>query len=455
ERDHAFAEKLDLQIKKVVEPSVARTDAEGAYTGEGTLVSSDDFDGMTTEAARFAIAEKFGQAKKTYRLRDWIISRQRYWGVPIPIIHCDSCGAVPVPDKELPVELPRVADYLPEGSGKSPLAKAVKWVSVKCPKCKGSAKRETDTLDTFVDSSWYFLRYTDPNNKKKFADAKKMDAWMPIDLYSGGAEHTTMHLLYSRFWQKALHDLKLVKDAEPYTRRMNRSLILGPDGQKMSKSRGNVVDPDEVVKRLGADTVRMYLAFIGPYNEVSSYPWNPNGVAGVRRFLERVWKLGQDIKTSGAGDKEIEILLHKTIKKAGEDILAQKFNTAISQLMIFVNAAEKSKAPGKKEWAAFLRLLAPFAPHISEELWNKIGHKKSIHLEKWPEYDPRLLHEDTMRIAVQVDGKTRGEASVPSDADKEGMEKAARAAVASRLDGKEVARVIVVPGRLVNFVLRN
>jgi len=424
------------------------------YTGEGILANSGEFSGMGSEAARKSIAEKFGRLKKTYKMRDWVVSRQRYWGVPIPVIHCPKCGAVPVPDKDLPVKLPEVKDYLPDGRGKSPLAKATKWVSVKCPNCKGKAERETDTLDTFVDSSWYYLRYTDSKNTKKFADPKNQAKWMPVNLYSGGAEHTTMHVLYSRFWQKALYDMKLVKDKEPYTRRMNRSLILGPDGQKMSKSRGNVIDPDEVVARLGADTVRMYLAFIGPYNEVSNYPWNPDGVAGVRRFLERVWNVQEQSKTAGKDVKELEPLLHKTIKKVGEDIAAQKFNTALSQLMIFLNAVEKARSIGVKQWGTFLRLLAPFAPHMAEELWHELGNKKSVHMEKWPLFDPALLQEDTVRIAVQINGKTRGETEVPTGADKAVQEKAAREAVAVRLEGKSVVRTIVVPNRLVNFVLK-
>ena len=344
-------------------------------------------------------------------------------------------------------------DYLPDGRGKSPLAKATKWVSVKCPNCKEKAERETDTLDTFVDSSWYYLRYTDPKNKKEFADAKSQENWMPVDLYSGGAEHTTMHVLYSRFWQKVLFDMKLAKDKEPYTRRMNRSLILGPDGQKMSKSRGNVIDPDEVVAKLGADTVRMYLAFIGPYNEVSNYPWNPDGVVGVRRFLERIWNINERSLVRKEDSSALNAPLHKTIKKVGEDIAAQKFNTAISQLMIFLNAVEKEGGIGKGQWNTFLRLLAPFAPHMSEELWRKAGNKKSVHLEKWPAYDASLLQEDTVTIAVQVDGKTRGEVSVPTGSDKETHERAAKAAVASRLEGKRILRTVVVPNRLVNFVL--
>src|SRR3989344_7708935 len=278
-----------------VEPPIflSRFDKDNwVYTENGTLVNSGEFDGMDSEEAKRKVTEKFGRAKTSYKMRDWVVSRQRYWGVPIPIVHCEKCGTVAVPDDQLPVELPAIDDYLPTGDGKSPLAKAKDWLmDLRCPSCGGEAVRETDTLDTFVDSSWYFLRYTDPKNEREFASKEKMAHWMPVSLYSGGAEHTTMHLLYSRFWQKAMFDLGLVKDKEPYTRRMNRSLIMGPDGQKMSKSRGNVVDPDEVVENLGADTVRMYLAFIGPYNEVSSYPWNPDGVVGIRRFLERVWRL--------------------------------------------------------------------------------------------------------------------------------------------------------------------
>lgn len=419
-----------------------------SYTGEGALVESGEFSEMESEYARKKMAEKYGALKTTYKMRDWVVSRQRYWGVPIPIIHCPECGPQAVRDVDLPVKLPEVKDYLPDGRGKSPLAKAKNWVSVKCPKCKGKAERETDTFDTFIDSSWYFLRYTDPNSKAKFADAKKLAAWMPIDLYSGGAEHTTVHVLYSRFWQKALYDLRLVKDKEPYTRRMNRSLIMGPDGQKMSKSRGNVIDPDAVVEKLGADTVRMYLAFIGPYNEVSNYPWNPDGVVGVRRFLERTWR----VKPRTSDVLGVETMLHKTIKKVSEDVPMQKFNTAIAQMMIFLNVVEKNGV-GKRQWETFLRLLAPFAPHIAEELWQELGHKASIHKEKWPKFDAKKLLEETVTIAIQINGKTRGEVSVETDASKDVVEQVAREAVKERLDGKTITRTVVVPNRLVNFVV--
>lgn len=448
ERDFEFAQKFSLPVREVISGGSI---AVKAFTDAGMLVNSGEFTGTNSKDAKAKMTAAFGRAKKTYRLRDWGVSRQRYWGVPIPIIHCETCGAVPVPDKDLPVKLPEVKDYLPDGNGKSPLAKAEKWVNVKCPQCKGKAMRETDTLDTFVDSSWYFLRYTDSKNKKSFADKKKQENWMPVDMYSGGAEHTTMHLLYSRFWYKALYDLGLVNESEPYTRRMNRGLILGPDGQKMSKSKGNVIDPDEVVAKLGSDAVRLYLAFIGPYNEPGSYPWNPDSIMGVRRFLERTWRLYEKTEATKKPDADIERTLHQTIKKVGEDCAELKFNTAIAQMMIFLNVAEKGIT--KQQYATFVRLLAPFAPHIAEELWAMLGNKKSVHLAPWPKFDAAKLVADTITIAVQINGKTRGEAKVPQGASKEDQEAAAHAAVADRLTGQTIQRAIVVPGRLVNFVV--
>lgn len=436
--------ELDIVLRRAGE-------ASDVYTGDGVLIDSAEFSGLSIEAGKRAITEKHGRAKKTYKLRDWIVSRQRYWGVPIPIIHCETCGPVAVPDDQLPVLLPEVEDYLPDGQGKSPLAKVQSFVDIQCPQCGAPAQRETDTLDTFVDSSWYFLRYTDPKNDREFAARGSQDNWLPVDLYSGGAEHTTMHLLYSRFWHKALFDLGLVADKEPYKRRMNRSLILGPDGQKMSKSRGNVIDPDEVVERLGADTVRMYLAFIGPYSEVSSYPWNPDGVVGIRRFIERVFRTQEWIVEDDV--PELNAPLHKTIKKVGQDIEVLKFNTAIAQLMIMQNEIEKYKRIGKSQWGAFLRVLASFMPFASDELWYQSGHKTHLEDEEFPIADESMMHEDTLTIAVQINGKTRAQLDIPAEADKEYMEKAAHDAVAARLLGKKVMRAIVVPGRLVNFVI--
>ena len=461
-----------------------------AYIGNGILINSGKFNGMKSEDAKRTITEFVGgKMTSRYRLRDWVLSRQRYWGTPIPVVHCrpparlpdgqaGGCGVVAVPEKDLPVKLPDIKDYLPTGDGKSPLAKAMKWVKTKCPKCGSSAERETDTMDTFVDSSWYFLRYCDPHNKKKFADAKKMRLWMPVDRYSGGAEHTTMHLLYSRFWMKAMHDCGFVELDEPYAVRMNRGIILGPDGQKMSKSRGNVVDPDEYVTKLGADTVRMYLAFIGPYSEVGSYPWDPRGILGIRRFLDRIWALGQklsiDPRIAGsppanwrAGDadseiKQLERLLHKTIKKVTEDIEAFRFNTAISQLMIFFNEMEKfsgkSDPPvGGPDFQTFLKLLAPLAPHLAEELWQRLGNPiaKSIHQEPWPRYNPKLIEDETFELVIQINGKVRDKVKAPIDISQKEAEVLtfSREKVKNILGANQPRRVIFIPKRLINLVV--
>ncbi len=469
ERDFEFAKKFKLQIVEVVAPTPSNSPSgrgSDAFVEDGVLIHSGEFNGLSSAEAREKIARKIGAQKKThYHLRDWGISRQRYWGVPIPIVHCRTCGIVPVPEKALPVELPEVDDYLPREDGKSPLAKAREWVKVSCPKCGGKAERETDTFDTFIDSSWYYLRYTDPKNKKEFAAAKKQKEWMPIDLYSGGAEHTTMHLLYSRFFHKALFDLGLVADREPYARRMNRGLILGPDGNKMSKSSGNVINPDEVVAEYGADTVRIYLAFIGPYSEVGAYPWNPKGVVGVRRFLEKVCDVAGSLQRASPPfqggvrggykrGRNLDVLLHKTIKRVSEDLAAMKFNTAISQLMIMANAMLEGGV-SKDTFKTYLTLLAPFAPHLSEELWRGLGHKKSIFEESWPTYDPTLVKDETIELAVQVNGKLRGTVSLAPDA-KESEAKAAALGhenVKKHLDGKSPKKVIYVAGRLINFVL--
>ncbi len=463
---------------------------DAAYTGYGDLIGSGEFDDKDSGSAKKMITDfAGGKTKIQYKLRDWVVSRQRYWGVPIPVVHCSECGVQPVPDKDLPVKLPEIKDYLPTGEGKSPLAKATKWLKVKCPKCKGPAERETDTLDTFVDSSWYFLRYCDPKNKKTFADVKKMKAWMPVDLYSGGAEHTTMHLLYSRFWYKAMFDLGLlgVPDAklgdEPFKKRMNRGLILGPDGNKMSKSKGNVIDPDEYVAKFGSDTVRMYLAFIGPYNEVGSYPWDPHGILGIKRFLDRVWALAsgktlgvKSLKTPSVEEgASIQRLLHKTIKQVSENIEDFKFNTAISAMMIFLNEFEKLKIDWKparsagelkiENWKLFLKLLAPFAPHMTEELWHKLGHKsaqgrpalgwKSIHLEKWPQYDPKLTEEAIFELIVQINGKVRDKFEAPINITQAEAERLtmSREKVKLALENKQPRKTIFVPKRLINFVV--
>lgn len=424
---------------------------ELAFVGGGTLVNSGEFDGLSSEEAKKKLTEAAGgEMKATYRLRDWTVSRQRYWGCPIPVIHCDACGAVPVPEKDLPVVLPEIDDFLPNDEGKSPLAKVTEWVHVSCPECGKDAQRETDTLDTFVDSSWYFLRYCDPHNEADFVDESLLEKWMPVDFYSGGAEHTTMHLLYSRFFQKALCDFGLVANDEPFKQRLNRGLIMGPDGNKMSKSKGNVIDPDDVVERLGADTVRTYLAFIGPYNEVGSYPWDPDGIVGVRRFLERAAGL---IEKVGKDEADMRIDVH--IKKVTEDCDALKFNTAIASMMTLANAMEKSSSISSAQFKTFLQLLAPFAPHITEELWEKIGETGSIHLSQWPTYDESKLVTDTVTIAIQVNGKVRDTIDLKSDAEQSEVEEEvlSREKIQSWLEGKKPNKVIYISGKIINIVI--
>lgn len=455
-RDFDFAKKYSITIRTSIESE----NEEEFFGGEGIVTNSEQFNGMTSAEAREKItawlAEKnLAEPQKIYKLRDWLVSRQRYWGCPIPVIHCEKCGAVAVPDAELTVILPDIDDFLPRDDGRSPLAKAENWLHVDCPKCGGKAERETDTLDTFIDSSWYFLRYLDPKNEKEFASQEKMENWMPINFYSGGAEHTTMHLLYSRFFYKALKDLNLVprQEQEPFTRRLNRGLILGTDGNKMSKSKGNVIDPDEIVERLGADTVRMYLAFIGPYNEVGYYPWDPNGVVGIRRFLEKVWGLTEKgfIPTSSP---EIISHLQETIVKVTTDCERLKFNTAISHLMVFVTAAQE-KGIAKEEFGTFLKLLAPFAPHLAEELWSKIGHNTSIHLETFPQADQSKILTQNLKIAIQINGKVRATIEFAPDTTEDEIKETALSneSVKKWLEGKEIKKIVYVKGKLLSIAL--
>lgn len=423
------------------------------HSEKGILVNSGEFTDLSSdEAATKIVAKVGGQMTKTYRLRDWLISRQRYWGCPIPVIHCAKCGAVPVPEKDLPVVLPELENFTPRDDGKSPLAKATAWMNVPCPKCGGPAERESDTLDTFIDSSWYFLRYTDPKNATKFADADKIASWMPVAFYSGGAEHTTMHLLFARFFQKVLFDLGLVKDVEPFKHRLNRSLILGPDGNKMSKSKGNVIDPDELVERLGADTVRLYLAFIGPYNETSSYPWDPNGVVGVRRFLERVWRISE--KLSDTTDAEVLKQLHKVIKRVGEEVQQLKFNAAIAQFMAFCNLIEK-KGIARAEFGMFVKMLSIVAPHIAEELWANIGNTTLVTDEQWPAFDAALIIDETVKITVQINGKVRATIEVAPDISEADITEKilALADVQKWVNGASIKKTIYIKGKIFSIVL--
>jgi leucyl-tRNA synthetase len=392
----------------------------------------------------------------TYNLRDWIFSRQRYWGEPIPIIHCEKCGMVPVPEKELPVRLPKVKSYAPTDTGESPLSAISKWVEVKCPTCKGKAKRETDTMPNWAGSSWYFLRYADPKNKKEFASKKALDVWMKhgVNWYNGGMEHTTLHLLYSRFWHKFLYDLKLVPTPEPYMKRTSHGMILAEGGEKMSKSKGNTVNPDDIVKVYGADTLRVYEMFMGPFDQAVA--WNTDSIIGARRFLEKVWKFGQlALSQNTKTDPLLDKMLHKTIQKVSLDVESMGFNTAISAMMVFVNEIEKNKKISIREYKKFLQLVALFAPHIAEELWHMLGEKKSIHLSSFPKYDARKVVDEEVTIAVQVNGKVRSEITVSRALDEESVKKQALAdpKITSWIEGKEIRRIIYVPGRLVNIVV--
>ncbi|MDP6571738.1 MAG: leucine--tRNA ligase [Patescibacteria group bacterium] len=451
ERDFEFAKKFDLPIQQVIDagedlPSV----------GVGKMMNSDEFDGQDSEQAKWKITEKVkGKRTIQYKLRDWLISRQRYWGAPIPIIYCEKCGEVPVPEKDLPVELPDDVDFRPKG--KSPLARSKSFHKVKCPECKAPARRESDTIDTFVDSSWYFLRYIDPNNTKKFASKKNLKTWLPVDTYVGGAEHAVLHLMYARFFTMALHDLGILDFEEPFTQLRNQGFILGPDGQKMSKSKGNVINPDEVIENLGADTMRMYEMFMGPLEDTK--PWDTNGIIGVRRFLERVWGLGKLVQPKYLNqEQEIQIArkLAKTIQKTEQDIKEFGFNTAVSQFMIFVNAVYKVERISTDHLEDFLKILNPFAPHITNELWEKLGHKDMVEKESWPEVDVLLLSQDSTNYVVQVNGKVRANISMDPSASEDEVSKAAQKdeSAVKHIKAKKIIKQIFVEGRLINFVVK-
>lgn len=502
ERDFEFAQKYNLSMLRVIDsntnhgniPLEYRDDPKNylkniatakdfCFVEDGLLMNSGSYNGLTSEEARKKIVEAVGgKFVNTYRLRDWGISRQRYWGCPIPIVYDPEGKAHPVPDEHLPWILPIDVDHTPDGT--APLARS-KELFERTEKIFGKGwTPEVETMDTFVDSSWYFYRYLNNKNENAFADMKSMDAWMPIDLYMGGAEHTTMHLLYSRFWTKALYDLGFVKDSEAYKVRRNRGLILGPDGNKMSKSKGNVINPDEIVDRLGADTVRMYLAFMGPYGVTTNYPWDPNGVVGVRRFLEKIWNYfnlwfknrEDDLKNgdtfySESINNQVESLLHKTIKNISTDIENFKFNTSISHLMKLLNQmreeSEITLSSGGKGYSYkqvpisdrqmkdILKLLAPFAPHITEELWYELGETQSIHLSDWPTYNEALIIDDEITIGVQINGKARGEVTVSENMDDDSVFNRAleNEKIAYHLKNKNIIKKIYVKGRIINFVV--
>lgn len=447
DRDFEFAKKYELPINEVISGGNI---SSNAYTDEGTLINSGEFDEMKSEEAREKIAEKFGEKVTKYKLRDWVFSRQRYWGEPIPLVHCEKCGKVGVPEKDLPVRLPDVEHYEPTGTGESPLANISEWVNTVCPKCGGPAKRETNTMPQWAGSSWYYLRFIDPHNGKNLVDPKKEEYWAPVDVYVGG-DHAVRHLIYARFWHKFLYDIGEVSTEEPFARLEFLGFILAKDGRKMGKRWGNVINPDDIVNVWGADTLRLYEMFMGPFE--NTIAWNEDNLIGVRRFIERVWRFTEKIKDENV--PAIENILHRTIKKIGEDIESFKFNTAISQLMIFLNTAEKEGGIGKSQFQEFLKLLSPFAPHMTEEIWSHFGHTKSIHLEEWPKFDESKIKEENANIVVQINGKIRAqfETSIGISKDETKEKALALPDVIKWLEGKEIKKVIFVPNKIVNFVV--
>ena len=457
ERDWDFAKKFNLPIIEVVAGSPVSVQ-EQVYTdvATGTLVNSEFLNGLSVADAKKKIIayleEKgIGTSKTNFKLRDWVFSRQRYWGEPIPIIQCDHCGYVPLEESELPLELPEVESYMPTDNGESPLAAMTDWVNVTCPHCGGPARRETDTMPQWAGSSWYFLRYTDPENKEALASKEALEYWMPVDWYNGGMEHTTLHLLYSRFWHRFLYDEKVVPCPEPYQKRTSHGMILGSNGEKMSKSRGNVVNPDDIVQDYGADTLRTYEMFIGAFDLAAA--WSEDGVKGCRRFLERVWKL-QDILVDDDGySADLETKMHQTIKKVSSDFENLKYNTAIAAMMSLINEFYKKNAVTKGEYKTLLTLLNPVAPHITEELWSVAGYEGRVYQTTWPEYDEAKTVESSVEVGVQLNGKIRATIQVSKDADQASVIAAAKEALGDKLTGN-IVKEIYVPGRLVNIVMK-
>ena len=459
DRDWEFAKKFGCEIIEVV--SGGEDVQKAAFTAKdetGILVNSDFLNGKTVKDAIPAMIEWLGEkgigrAKVQYKLRDWVFSRQRYWGEPIPIVKCDKCGYVPLPEDQLPLELPNVHTYEPTDNGESPLAHMTDWVNTTCPCCGGPAKRETDTMPQWAGSSGYFLRYMDPHNDKALASKEALEYWSPVDWYNGGMEHTTLHLLYSRFWHKFLYDIGVVPTKEPYAKRTSHGMILGENGEKMSKSRGNVVNPDEIVDVYGADTMRLYEMFIGDFEKAA--PWSPKSIKGCRRFLERVWSLAEKVQDGDEYSKEHEALMHRTIKKVGEDADSLKANTAIAALMTMLNEFY-DKGVNKAEYKTFLALLNPFAPHITEELWQQLGETGLLSVAPWPAYDEAKTVESTVEMAVQVNGKLKGTIKLAADADKQAAIDAALAEekVQHAIEGKQIVKQIVVPGKIVNLVVK-
>ena len=456
-RDYDFAKKFGIDIIEVIKGGDI---SKEAYTGDGKMVNSGELNGITNKKEAIekmlTVLEKLGCGEKgvQYKMKDWAFNRQRYWGEPIPIVHCPHCGMVPVPYDELPLKLPPVENFEPGTDGESPLAKIDSFVHCKCPKCGGDAKRETDTMPQWAGSSWYFLRYCDPNNNDEFASQEALKYWMPVDWYNGGMEHVTRHMIYSRFWHKFLYDLGLVPTSEPYAKRTAQGLILGPDGEKMSKSRGNVVDPNDVVDEYGADVLRLYVLFMGDYEKAA--PWSESSVKGCKRFVDRIWALQDKVVDSDEYSDKLRSLMHKTIKKVSEDIESMKFNTAIAAMMTLLNEIYNVGSITKKEFRDLLIILNPFAPHVTEELYQMIGCEGVLDEQEWVTYDEALCKDDTIEIVCQINGKVKSKLTIPTDAAKDDVIALAKAdeAIVKATEGKNIVKEIYVPNKLVNLVVK-
>lgn len=456
-RDYDFAKKFGIDIIEVIKGGDI---SKEAYTGDGEMVNSGELNGITNKKEAIekmlTVLEKLGCGEKgvQYKMKDWAFNRQRYWGEPIPIVHCPHCGMVAVPYDELPLKLPPVENFEPGTDGESPLAKIDSFVHCKCPKCGCDAKRETDTMPQWAGSSWYFLRYCDPNNNNEFASQEALKYWMPVDWYNGGMEHVTRHMIYSRFWHKFLYDLGLVPTSEPYAKRTAQGLILGPDGEKMSKSRGNVVDPNDVVDEYGADVLRLYVLFMGDYEKAA--PWSESSVKGCKRFVDRIWALQDKVVDSDEYSDKLRSLMHKTIKKVSDDIESMKFNTAIAAMMTLLNEIYNVGSITKKEFRDLLIILNPFAPHVTEELYQIIGCEGVLDEQEWVTYDEALCKDDTIEIVCQINGKVKSKLTIPTDAAKDDVIALAKAdeAIVKATEGKNIVKEIYVPNKLVNLVVK-
>ena len=460
-RDFEFAKKFNLPIKQVIKDKNETSESkelEEAFTdvNNGIAINSGFLNGLESKdainkAIEYIEEHKLGERKVNYKLRDWVFSRQRYWGEPIPMVYCEKCGWVPIPEEELPLKLPDVEDYEPGENGESPLAKHEEWINTTCPHCGGKARRETDTMPQWAGSSWYYLRYMDPHNDKALASKEALEYWSPVDWYNGGMEHTTLHLLYSRFWHKFLYDIGVVPTKEPYAKRTSHGMILGSNGEKMSKSKGNVINPDEIVDEYGADAFRVYEMFMGPFDQTA--PWSMESIRGCMKFLDRVWNMQEFLVDGDEYSEKFEKMMHKAIKKVSSDIEEMKFNTSVSTFMTMVNEFYKEKQINKAEFTTFLQLLNPFAPHMTEELYQKIGGTEELAYKAWPTYDESKTIEDEIEIPVQIKGKVKATITIKKDEDEEVVKQKAKEAIASQIEGKKIIKEIYVKNKIYNIVI--